>query len=131
MAMGATAPPMPQSSSPLDGPPPSPQGLGAGPMGAPTPQSLSALAPPSVPSAQMPPEILLGIMQSAQGIASLLDSYAQATPDLAMDWGALKDQLAQILAKLSQAGAGPTSPTASGPAFPAGMDRGLAGAGTV
>lgn len=131
MAYGAAAPPMPQSSSPLDGPPPSPQGLGAGPTGAPTQASLSTLAPPQVPSAQMPPEILTGIMQSAQSIAQLFDSYAQATPDLAADWAMLKDGLAAILAKLMQSGAGPTSPTASGPAFPAAMDRGIAGAGTI
>ena len=122
-------PPLPQAASRLDGPPPSPQAVGAGPTGQPTDFSLNTLAPP-VPSSELPPEMLTGIMQSAQSIAQLLDSYAQATPDLAADWGMLKDHLAAILAKLVQAGAGPTSPTATGPAFPAAFDRGIAGAGT-
>ena len=124
------APPLPQSASALDGPPPSPQAVGAGPTGQPTPFSLSQLAPP-VPADQLPPEMLTGIMQSAQKISSLFDSYAQAVPDLAQDWAQLKDGLAAVLAKLTMLGAGPTSPTASGPAFPAAFDRGIAGAGTV
>ena len=122
-------PPLPQSASRLDGPPPSPQAVGAGPTGQPTDFSLNTLAPP-VPSAQMPPEILTGIMQSAQTISDLLDSYAQATPDLAADWAMIKDALAATLAKLVQNGAGATSPTATGPAFPAAFDRGISGAGT-
>ena len=122
-------PPMPSAASRLDGPPPSPQSVGAGPTGQPTDFSLQTLAPP-VPSAQMPPEMLTGIMQSAQTISDLLDSYAQATPDLAPDWGMVKEMLASVLAKLMQSGAGATSPTATGPAFPAAFDRGIAGAGT-
>jgi len=94
--------------------------------------SLATLAPPQVPSAQMPPEILTGVMQAATKIGELLDSFSQVAPDLAMDFAAVKDQLAMILAKLVQGGAGPTSPTASGPAFPGGgMDRGISGPGTV
>src|SRR5262245_30602480 len=123
-------PPLPQAASPLDGPPPSPQSVGAGPTGQPTPFSLDQLAPP-VTSDRLPPEMLTGIMQSAQTIAELLDSYAQATPDLASDWGMVKDALATVLAKLVQSGAGATSPTATGPAFPAAFDRGISGAGTV
>lgn len=123
-------PPLPQSASRLDGPPPSPQAVGAGPTGAPTDFSLQQLAPP-VPSAQMPPEILTGIMQSAQTISDLLDAYAQTVPDMAADFAMLKDALAQVLAKLVQNGAGATSPTATGPAFPAAFDRGISGAGTV
>ena len=120
-------------STPLDGPPPSPQSIGAGPTGAPTNFSLQAVAPgPTVPSSQLPPEMLTSIIQSAQRIGSLLDSYAQATPDLAADWSALKDQLQTVLAKLMTSGAGAMTPTASGPAFPGGgMDRGVAGAGTI
>lgn len=130
--MAVSSPPLPQASSPLDGPPPSPQMAGAGPTGSPTPFSLDTLAPPQVTSAQMPPEILTGIMQAAQQIAGLYDSFAQVTPDLAPDWAALKDQLSLVLAKLVQAGSGPTSPTATGPAYPAGgFDRGVAGAGAV
>lgn len=128
--MGATAPPLPQSSSPLDGPPPSPQSVGAGPTGAPTEFSLNALAPP-VPSAQMPPEILTGILQSAEPIKTVLMSWAQAAPDIAVDVQLLIEQMATVLAKLVTAGAQPTSPTATGPAFPAAFDRGISGAGSV
>ena len=118
-------------TSPLDGPPPSPQSMGAGPTGQPTQFSLEALAPP-VPSAEMPAEVLTAIIQSAQKIQSLFDSYAQVTPDLAPDWGMLKEQLAIVLAKLLQQGAGATSPTATGSQFPGGgFDRGIAGAGTI
>ena len=131
MALGGTAAPSPNASSALDGPPPSPQSMGGGPTGQPTPFSLSSLAPPAVPSAQMPPEMLTAIMQSSQKIATLFDSYAQATPDLAQDWQSLKDALAQVLAKLMQSGAGPTSPTATGSQFPAAFDRGTAGPGSM
>ena len=118
-------------SSPLDGPPPSPQSIGAGPTGSPTPFSLSAIAPP-VPSSQMPAEVLTAIIQSAQKIGSLFDSYAQAPPDMAQDWGALKEALQVVLAKLLSNGAGATSPTATGSQFPGGgLDRGVAGPGTI
>lgn len=128
--MPSMAPPMPQSANTLDGPPPSPQAMGGGPMGAPDMQQL--MGPQQVPSDQLPPEMLTAIMQSSQQIATLFDSYAQATPDLAADWGQLKDALAAVLAKLVQAGAGPTSPTATGAAFPGGgMARGIAGAGSI
>jgi len=120
----------PQAASQLDGPPPSPQMAGAGPMGAPSPFSLSAMAP-GLPSHQMPPEILTGILQSSQKIGELLDSYAQVAPDLAMQFSAIKDQLAQVLAQLVQSGAGAMSSTAVGRQFPAAFDRGVAGAGTV
>lgn len=124
---------MPQSMNALDGPPPSPQLGGGGPTGAPSPFSLSDMAGGSgLPSNAMPPEILTGVMQAATQIDTLIDSFAQVTPDLAMDWMSLKEHLAEILAKLVQSGAGPTSPMATGPAFPGGgMSRGLAGAGTV
>jgi len=93
--------------------------------------SLQGLAPP-IPSAQIPPEILTGIMQSAEKIAQLFDSYAQALPDLAADFALLKDQLATVLAKLVQAGSSPTSPTATGAAYPGGgIDRGISGAGSI
>ena len=106
--------------------------MGAGPTGAQTPFSLSAIAPPQTPSDQMPPEILQSILQSAQKIGSMFDAYAQVTPDLAAEWGALKDALQQILATLMQKGAPSMSPTASGQQFPGGgVDRGIAGAGAV
>jgi hypothetical protein len=128
------APPMPSSASaPLDGPPPSPQMLGAGPMGQPTPVSLDTLAPGDpMTSGQMPPEILTGILQAAQRIESVLDSFAQVAPDLGMDFALIKNQLATTLAKLVERGAQPTSPTATGAAFPGGgMDRGIAGPGAI
>ena len=121
----------PQATQRLDGPPPSPQAVGGGPTGAPTDFSLQAVAPP-VPSNQMPPEMLTAILQSAAQIGTLLDSYAQALPDMGTDFASVKDHLQMVLAKLLSAGAGPVSATASGPQFPGGgMDRGIAGAGAV
>jgi hypothetical protein len=106
--------------------------MGSGPTGAPTQFSLSAIAPGTVPSQQMPPEVLTAIVASAQKIAALIDSYSQATPDMASDWDGLKQQLQMVLAKLMTQGAGAMSPTATGGQFPGGgMDRGISGAGTV
>lgn len=105
--------------------------MGAGPTGAPTPFSLSAIAP-GMPSAAMPPEMLTAILQSAQKIGSMLDAYAQALPDMAVQFAQLKDQLQAVLAQVAVNGAGPMSPTASGQQFPGGgMDRGVAGAGMI
>jgi hypothetical protein len=118
------------ASGPLDAAPPSPQALGGGSTGAPTPFSLDQLAPPQVSSAQMPPEILTGIVQSAQTIDQMFDSFAQVTPDQGPLLSQLKNLLATYLATLMQSGAGPTAPTATGRAFPAVFDRGTAGAGT-
>lgn len=119
-------------SQPLDQGPPSPQSMGAGPMGAPTPFSLSAVAPGmQTPSNELPPEILQAVMTSSQKIGSMFDSFAQVMPDLAADWGALKDQMQAVLAKAAAAGAPAMSPTASGQQFPGGgLDRGIAGAGS-
>lgn len=101
-------------------------------MGQPTPFSMGAIAPMQVPSSQMPPEILQGVMSSAQTIGSMLDSFAQVAPDLGMEFAAIKDALQQVLAKLMMNGAPPMSPTASGQQFPGGgMDRGIAGAGAI
>lgn len=120
-----------QQTAPLDGPPPSPQSVGAGPTGQPTPFSLQAIAPPA-PAEQLPPEVLSGIIQSGQKIAALLDSFAQITPDMAMDWSTLKDQLQVLLAQLITKGASMSSPTATGSQFPGGgMDRGVAGPGAI
>lgn len=131
----ASAPPMPASTAgaQLDGPPPSPQLAGGGPNGQATPMSMSQLAPGQPMGAgQMPPEILSGILASAQRIEQLLDSYAQVAPDLGMEFSMIKTALASTLAKLVERGATPTSPTATGAAFPGGgTDRGISGAGTV
>ena len=118
-------------STPLDGPPPAPQAMGAGPMGQPTLASLSGQAPP-MPADQMPPEVLTAIVSSAGKIAAMFDSYAQATPDMQVEWAGLKDHLQTVLAQLLAKGAGPTSPTATGSQWPGGgFDRGVAGAGTI
>jgi hypothetical protein len=118
-------------ASALDGPPPSPTAMG----GAPGPFSMSGLAgalPQSIPTGQMPPEVLTGITQSAQSMSSLLDSWAQITPDKGPQLSMIKNLIQAYLADLMQSGAGPVSPTAPGPAFPGGgIDQGLAGPGSV
>lgn len=119
-----------QPTDPLNGPPPSPQAVGGGPTGAPTPFSLSAVAPPVAPD-QMPAEMLSTIIQSADKIGTMLDSYAQAIPSMAVQFQQVKDHLQQVLAQLLTSGAGATSPTASGSQFPAAFDRGMAGPGGV
>ena len=117
---------------PLSSPPPSPQIAGGGPTG----QSPFALAGGSgsgpIPSDKMPPEVLTGVLQSAETIGQMLDSFAQVAPDKAAQFAMIKDQLQQVLASLVVAGAGPTSPTAVGSAPPmGGIDRGLSGPGGV
>jgi hypothetical protein len=94
---------------------------------------MKGLAGPSqVPSGQMPPEVLTGLTAAAQTINQQLDAFAQVTPDKATQLALIKELLQQYLAEIMVAGAGPTSPTASGPAFPGGgMDRGIAGPGAV
>lgn len=117
-------------SSMLDQPPPSPTPMG-GQEGT-GPFSLRGMAPPVVPVQQMPPEVLTGIVSAAAQIGQLLDSFAQVTPDKAAALAMIKDLLQQYLAEIMQSGAGPVSPTATGPAFPGGgIDRGIAGAGTM
>lgn len=113
--------------SPLDGPPPSPTPMG----GAADQFSVQGLAPP-VPTDQLPPQVLTGMMQAAQTIAQTIDSFAQITPDKGAQLALIKDLLQRYLAELTAAGAGAVSPTAPGPAFPGGgIDRGVAGPGTV
>jgi hypothetical protein len=116
-------------SSPLDQPPPSPTPMG----GAPDPFSPQGLTgAPQVPTDQMPPEVLTGLMQAAQTISSTLDSFAQVTPDKGAQLALIKDLLQRYLADVMAAGAGPVSATAPGPAFPGGgIDRGIAGPGSV
>ena len=120
--------PMPGSQA-LDGPPPSPTPMGG--MAGSAPFSMQGLAP-SIPSNKLPPEVLTGVTAAAQKIGELLDSFAQITPDKASMLAMIKDMLQQYLADLMASGAGAISPTATGPAFPGGgVDRGIAGAGTV
>lgn len=117
-------------ASQLDGPPPSPTAMGGSPQG---PLGAKGLAgQPQIPTDQMPPEVLTGLMQAAQTIGALLDSFAQVTPDKAIQLSLIKDLLQQYLADVTSAGAQPTSPTAAGPAFPGGgIDKGVAGPGSV
>jgi hypothetical protein len=83
--------------------------------------TLSGLgAPIPMTSGQLPPEILTGIVQSADKIKGMFDSFAQVTPDLAMDWDLCKTVLDKALGKLLAAGAGPASPQAPGSPFPGG-----------
>lgn len=128
----AFAPPMPGASTDLlSGPPPSPT-----PMSPPADTgsfSMAGIAGPApIPTNQMPPEVLTGLTAAASQIGSLLDSFAQVTPDKQAQLAMIKDLLQQYLADVMASGGGAVSPTASGPAFPGGgVDRGIAGAGAV
>lgn len=105
----------------LDSPPPSPTAMGGGDPEAGSVPTLSQFAGPQpIGSANLPPEILTGILQSAEKIGEMLDSYAQVTPDLAPDWALLKDMLQRTLGKVLVAGGNPTSATAPGSPFPGG-----------
>jgi hypothetical protein len=116
-------------STALDQPPPSPTPMGGADPS--SPFSMKGLAG-TIPTGGMPPEVLTGITQSAQSMSDLLDSWAQITPDQAAQLSMIKDMVQQYLATLMGGGAGPTTPTATGPAFPGGgMDRGIPGAGSV
>lgn len=117
-------------SSALDGPPPSPTPMG-GPPDSGGAFSMSGLAA-QLPTAQMPPEVLTGIEQSAAAVGQLFDSWAQVTPEQGMYLEILKQVLTQYLGEIRKAGGGPVSPTAPGPAFPGGgIDQGIAGPGSV
>lgn len=129
-AVGGISPNVGQS--PLDGPPPSPTAMGAAGAGPFSPQGLTGDQSTQIPSDQIPPEVLTGIMQASQKISALLDSFAQVTPDKGAQIGMIKDMLARYLADITAAGAGPTSPTSAGQAPPmGGMDRGVASSGPV
>jgi hypothetical protein len=119
--------PPPQSASQLDSMPPSPGSIGNNPGTSPTPTLGAMGGPLQIGSAQLPPEILQGALQVGQNITELLDGLAQVTPDLGMDWQAVKQLLLATLAKLVANGAPPASATSPGSAFPGvtgGMDRG-------
>jgi hypothetical protein len=103
-------------SGPMDTPPPSPAVPGGGVGGQmPTLSGLSQPAP--IGSANIPPEILTGIIAAAQKMDSILDSFAQVTPDLGPDLDLVKQTLQRYLGKLMTSGAGATSPTAPGNQF--------------
>ena len=117
----------------LDGPPPSPTPMSAPPGGgAFSMKGIAGGGGGPIDAQGMPPEVLTGITQSATAMSDLIDSWAQITPDKAPQLALIKDMVQQYLADLMGAGAGPTAPTASGPAFPGGgMDRGVAGPGAI
>jgi hypothetical protein len=120
----------------LDGVPPSPTPMSEPPSGASgAPFSMKGVAGQGggpIPTGSMPPEVLTGITQSASAMGDLIDSWAQITPDKGPQLALIKDMVQQYLADLMTNGAGPVSPTASGPGFPGGgMDRGIAGPGAV
>ncbi len=108
--------------SALDGPPPSPAtetGMSPG-----TSPALGSLVPP-IPSHGLPPQMLQGMMSAGQSMIEMLDSFAQAAPDVSQQVAITKEALMTLLATLAQAGAPPTSPQAPGPGFPGGgFDRG-------
>lgn len=106
-------------TGPLDTPPPSPDVPGGG-MGGQMP-TLSGLAQPApIGSANLPPEILTGMLAAAEKISGMFDSFAQVTPDLASDWDLCKEILKRTLGKVMVAGGGATSQNAPGPQFPGG-----------
>lgn len=118
------------SASPLDGPPPSPTAMSGG---GDTPFSMRGIAGPAqLPTDQIPPEVLRGVMEAAETVGATLDSFAQFFPSQAPRFGLIKDLLQTAMAELVAGGAGAITPTAAGPAFPGGgIDRGVAGAGSV
>lgn len=104
-------------------PPPGPMGNApnpSGPTGGQYPTLSSFAGPAQMTSAQIPPEILTGMLQAGEKISSVFDAFAQVTPDLAADWDILKDLLQRTLGKVMVAGGGATSPTAPGTQFPGG-----------
>lgn len=107
-------------SSPLDAPPPPPGVLGGNESQMPTLMGLGSPMGTPMTSAQLPPEILTGIVQACQKIDGMFDAFAQVTPDLAMDWDLCKTILQKTLGKVLAAGGGPTSPQAPGAQFPGG-----------
>src|SRR5258708_2502178 len=101
-------------------PPPQPAGVGGGPNSqSPTLWGRAAPAGPQT-SGQLPREVRTGIVQAAQKILGMFAGFAQVTPDLAMDWDLCKTVVEKALGKVIAAGGGPTSPQASGSAFPGG-----------
>ena len=116
----------PNSSGPLDGPPPSPAMAQAsmGPMGQPAPMpSFAEMSQPltaGTPGRATSPEIAMGIMQTAATIYGLLDSMASIIPDLAGDFALQKDLLQRTMAKMVVNSGVPSMPSSQGLNFPGG-----------
>ncbi|SRR5258708_33704892 len=105
--------------SALDAPPPGP-GTAAQPQ-----QTIRGLVPPRPQAGNtLPPDVLKGLMTTAQSIGATLQSMAQITrdplPKAAAGFGMVQDLLESVMAQLLEAGGGPVSATAPGPSFPGG-----------
>lgn len=122
--------------SQLNGPPPSPTAMSGG---GDTPFSMRGMMPPGAGGAPgvgpeaIPPEVLRGVMQTADTMGASLDTFSQLFPAEAAGFAMVKDLLQQLLAKIVGAAGSPAiSPTSTGAQFPGGgMDRGISGPGAV
>lgn len=129
-------PKMAAGADPLGQPPPSPTPMNPDGQGMTAP-SLRGMAGPgggpgAIPTGQIPKEMLTGITAAATQIASMLDAFAQATPEQGGLLEEIKGKLQEYLAAVMVGGSTAVGPTASGSAFPGGgMTRGIAGAGAI
>lgn len=115
------------SGSQLDGPPPSPaMGMGDStlqPGAQPQMPSFGEMAEPltaGTPGRAVSPEIAVGVIQSAQTIYGILDSFASIIPDLANDFALQKDLLQRTMAKLMVNAGTVAPPGSTGTNFPGG-----------
>lgn len=110
----------------LDGPPPSPVmgGIQSMQPGVPQPMpSFAQMAKPMTagsPGRATPPEIVMGIMQTATTVYGIFDSIASIVPDLSADMALQKDMLQQAMAKLVVNSGQVGNPAAPGQSFPGG-----------
>lgn len=117
-------------ASQLDGPPPSPvtAGMEGGvqqlqPGQQPQMPAFSEMATPltaGTPGRATSPEVLMGVMQSAETMAGMLDSMASVVPDMANQFAMLKDLLQRTMGQLLVKGGQPASPNSPGMNFPGG-----------
>lgn len=103
-------------SSFLDGPPPSPVNPSFSDLQNPGNVSASGLG--SAPARQLPPEVLAGILKSAESVSGILDDIAQMVPDIAAEVAGSKDLLLRAISKLVVAGGAPQALQAPGRSFP-------------
>lgn len=116
-------------TDPLDGPPPSPVMAQAGGTlptgmtgGQPMP-SFDQMAKPltaGTPGRATSPEVVVGIMQTAETMYGILDSIASIVPDLANDMALQKDLLQRSMGKLLVNSGQQGSPSSVGVNFPGG-----------
>lgn len=110
------------STSAAAGGPPSP---GNAPYGTGTGGPGTAGSQAGSGAATLPQPMIQGIMEAGVQMGLMLDSFAQATPDLSGEVDQIRSALQTYLGQLMVAGAGPTGPTATGSPFPGGgFDRG-------